>query len=132
MTDRVMIATFIAAILILGPGTFLFGNYLRSGVTIDPVRTPAFKTGDCYMSTGVHEVWEPRPEGIIVKAGYLSYLTMHAIEANRTTAGNKIGVTVESEEFDSTHYKVDCPAAWQQHTSEKAKKGRPQGRPPSF
>jgi hypothetical protein len=82
---------------------------------------PKFHANQCFNRAGIREPWDSNgPDGIIIMKGYASYLVMFRSEAERRSAGEKVGLPFSFESFDETHYEVKCPDEWINHTRRKS------------
>lgn len=83
-------------------------------------KEPKFTANQCFNRNGLREPWESNgPDGLIVQRGYKQYLVLFRDEAERRSAGTKVGVPVSIGWFDQEHYVIDCPQSWTSHGRER-------------
>lgn len=66
----------------------------------------------CFTYTRPREPWESEVQGIIVMRGLTHYLVMDRDEADRRSAGKKMGYTVSAETFHREYRPTPCPQSW--------------------
>jgi hypothetical protein len=106
--------------LVAAVGTLALIQYLQSNESHSSYQ-PKFHANQCFNRSGIREPWETNgPDGIIIMKGYESYLVMFRSEAERRSGGVKLGLPFPMQSFDESHYEVQCPKEWINHTRRKS------------
>lgn len=108
-----LIITLIWAIILTV--VYMFWLYKPVVPTVAIKHIPKFSTGSCFVHNGIRESWEELPDGIVTVRGIENYLVMFRDQAERKTAGNKLGTTITIETLDSGFHEVLCPVSWRKH-----------------